>query len=238
MTAKQFNIFLAAYFSDAEKIETLVFSEGDLEIYFDIPVGYDHGKQRAVRVSVMDILIMNRDCWCNLKTWEELKIESKINPSCIYTDTCALIKSLAEKYPLQKKNELAYEKFIGFLYTLEDEESWIDDDEFAQFVKEGYRQIDLQLINFAMKRNLHKVNQLLKEGANAMIDPEDKKSDSAILESLSSAESYYFLDYVSYYRQLIYEGIESFNLQSAYKMIASLYSVSSSARLYRAIVEY
>lgn len=237
MTKQKFDILLSAFFSDNERINKLIVFRDDLEIEFEISNFRLLSSNRIFRFSVLDILQMNLDTWHSIKVKELLNVNSAINPSALYQDTQHCMDSILSRFPDICYNGVEYEKYISLILSFEDIE-WYDEEELARYEAEGYRRIDLELINYGYRRNVEKVIELLDQGANPMIDPDDNISESVILELLSSKEGLHFNNIVSLHEQKLTKGYESFRRHEAADLITELYTTASSAKVYDTINEY
>lgn len=235
MTTKQLKIFLGAYFSDKNVINKAVLTADDLNIPVDIPDWYLEWPKKHIYFSVPDILSMNIDCWLDLKDKEHLPYERKIKPNHFFNSTLTCIDIILQKFPDLDTSDIEYEKYTKFISVQDEDENFIDDEEMEKYKKEGYRKIDLDLINFGVKRNGRKVRELLALGANPMIDPDDKTFESEILDILAADESFHFINYISYHNRLLNHGISTFDKSDAYEMVLELYATASSSKVYNII---
>lgn len=236
MTPNKFDILLSAFFSDNERISKLIVSSEDLELEFSIS-NFGTSSFSIFRFSVLDILHMNLDAWHSLKDKEILNVNSAINPKVFYQETKHCMDSILTRFPDIDYKGVEYENYISLILSFEDIE-WYDEQEMAKYEGEGYRRMDLELINYAYRRNVRKVIELLDNGANPMIDPDDNISESVILELLSSKEGLHFNNIVSLHEQKLTNGYESFRRHEAADLITELYTTASSAKVYDTINEY
>lgn len=235
MKQKQFEIFLSAFFSDKKKIDELVVSKNDLEIQFQIPGIYSGTIE--YKFTVLDILQMNLDSWHSIKDYDELESAKHICPKLFYQDTLDCIDIILRKFHDLHYDGVEYDKYINLILNYDDDEDWFDKNEMKEYEAEGYRRIDLDLINYGVRRNVNKVIELLDNGANPMIDPDDKTNESEILDILVSRDSLSFISIVACHEQKINEGYESFDLTELEYLISQLYATASSAKLYDIINE-
>ncbi|TAN11670.1 MAG: hypothetical protein EPN37_17100 [Chitinophagaceae bacterium] len=230
--------FLAFYFSDLGKIEEVVNSENDLTFTFPFPEGYYHWSPlKEITITAGEIVQMTLDAWFDCKEMKTLTHYPEIHPKEIYERTL-LVKEWLEEFMKEKLKEMEYEKYYKFIYALDEDWEWIDEEEMQEFLKEGYRKIDLELINFSQKRNNTKVKELLREGANPNIDPADKMEESEILDFLISKSSFQSLSYDPCFTEFEEKRYDGFQDETEYRMISYLYGVASSDELYRTIIPF
>jgi hypothetical protein len=235
MNQKQFDIFLSAFFSDKKKIDGLVDSESDLGLTFEISNASLWSGTRKFHFSVLDILQMNLDCWHSLKDCDILKTTGLINPKIFYQNCLESFENVLNRFPDLTYDGIQYDKYISLIMCFDDDDNWLDENEIKEYEAEGYRRIDLELINYGARRNAKKVIELLDNGANANIDPDDRTFESEILDLLGSAESYHFINIVSFHVQKISKGYNDFKMVDSNYLISELFATASSAKLYSII---
>ncbi len=117
--------------------------------------------------------------------------------------------------------------------------SWehYDHDELKKETQKGFREIDLNLTNYAGVRNLKKVEELLHMGADPYIDPEGN-SESEVLNILSADESYHFIEYINCY-EIVYNNQDMVMYRGKlYEMLGELWATASSAAIYEKIKNF
>ncbi|MBT0813027.1 hypothetical protein KIH41_17195 [Litoribacter ruber] len=238
-----YGFFKSLFFSDLDGIRKRSLTDRDLFLTLPIPEGYDHWQRREVTVSAFEILKMSIDAWYSLREMEAFQSVSII-PSEFYNSSVKCLAYLEQNFPDQSIAEVPYEKYLHFCYTLGEEEEWYSPSEVVQLVDDGFRKIDIELINAGAKRNVKKVIQLLNLGANPMVDPEEKTNDSEIIDHLAKDESNAFVHYLfclkSHNKDKEYGNPEKAYgvLAQPYGVLAHLYKVASSAKLLRVIEEF
>lgn len=237
MEQYNFDIFISAFFSDKKRIDKLIASEKDIDLTFDNAPSCNHSKKDSLRFSVLDILQMNLDCWHSILDNDQLKSNQKINPKQFYQDTLECFNSILRKFPGIKYDGVNYENYINLILNFDDNDNWFEEHEIRKYEIEGYRRIDLELINYGVRRNVNKVTELLIKGANPMIDPDDKIFESEILQLLSADESFHFSCIISLHERKIINGYESFQITDSNDLVYELYASASSAKLYDIISE-
>jgi len=235
MDKKTFDIFLAVYFSDIKKIEKDIVNQSDIDLLFEIPNDYSFCGPEIFRFSIIDIFQMNLDCWYSLKEKDHLKSTKLISPKKFYQDTLNCFNTLLKRFPEIDYQGVEYDKYINLIMTFYDDDDWINQKEILEFETEGYRRIDLDLINYGVRRNIKKVVKLLEQGANPMIDPDDKISDSEILDILGTAAGFHFISVENTHLKKLKRGYKSFNINDSAYLMAELYGVASSEKLYNII---
>jgi len=231
MKQKEFEIFLSAFFSDKKKIDELVVSKNDLDFTFQLSSTETNAGTKEYKFSVLDILQMNLDSWHSIKDKEELQSIKHISPTLFYQDTLDCIEIILRKFPDIQYEGVEYDKYIKLIFNFEDDEDWFDGNEIEEFEAEGYRRIDLDLINYGVRRNVKKVIELMDKGANPEIDPDDKSSKSEILNILESEDSFHFVNLIACHEQMIKEGCESFTIADFDYLISQLYATASAAKI-------
>jgi hypothetical protein len=239
MSDKQRELFFAAYFSEFDTIKEYVNSPIDLDLVVLINQNYQQWNgQKEIKTSVLEILKMVYDSLIDLKNKTSLNSEIKINPKSIFQKTQQSIDWINEKFGLQESiPDLDYGKYVKLIYDLQ-ENTWIDSDEYSEFQNNGYRKIDLDLINEGMKRNVKDAIKLLQRGANPYIDPYDGNTASALIDSLQSAKSFYFNNFCGLYQPYLDNSFHDFKKADCYKYLWQLYGVASSAEMIRTIKKY
>lgn len=231
MTELQKEIFLAAFLPDWQKLDSLILEEKDIRLSIPIMEDQEFWGRKTIEISVLEILQMNYDCWFDIKNKTKLINYEDINPKEIFQNNQKAIKVITKKLGFQKAFTIKYKNYCNFLWS-SDDENWFDNDEVSTFIKEGYKAIDLELINFAIKRDQSKVTELMNKGANAYIDPDDKMYESAILHDMASDEGYYSIEYMKYYNAIINQNHQSLTDMDIYSMMRNLYGVASSSCIY------
>jgi len=234
----QLGLFLSIYFSDIESIKKLLNSKEDLLFTVNVPEGYFAWQSGEFRISAVEIILMTLDCWDDLKKASKLEGDLRIKPEKIYLSTLQSLQFVTQKFPELKTKTIAYENYIGLSYALLPDEEYFTENEFEEYLLEGYKRVDLELINAGARKNIKKVRHLMELGANPMIDPDDKTDDSLILTILSDAEAFNLITYLEYYQQFIESGKKSFKGEDIYPMISHLYTAASSSKLYKLISSF
>ncbi|MBS9522401.1 hypothetical protein KI659_00080 [Litoribacter alkaliphilus] len=231
-----YGFFKSLFLSDFDGIRKCSLSDKDLFLTLPVPEVYDHWQRREVTISAFEILKMSIDAWYSLRGKESLQSLS-INPSEFYNSSIKCLAYLEQKFPDQCIAEVPYEKYLHFCYTIGEEEEWYGPLEVAQLVDDGFKKIDIELINAGARRNVKKVISLLNLGANPMVDPEEKTNGSEIIDHLVKDESNAFVQYLNCLNSPSKdEGIRTY--EKAFAMLAELYTVASSAKLLRVIEEF
>jgi hypothetical protein len=231
------NILLAAYYAEIDTLDRLIKSTHDLDFELDLGERYPYQKGSIIKLSVFHILEMNLHVWLDIKHVTELKNEKTINPKANYEKTLDCINILAKRFPEFEITTIEYQKHIKLIYDFDESNQWIDDDEMQEYELEGYRRIDLELINAGMNRNEKKIIELLQQGASPMIDPFDKTDVSALIESLASADSFYFIDFTYDHLNKI-NSLDTVDKRKPIDLLKYLYGCASSARMLDIIREY
>ncbi len=111
------SVFKAAFFSEENALNELVKHEEDLYFEMEIPKGIQYFDLTKFEFTVFDILQMNLEAWDFYKEGEGFKEDdSGINPKRFTSKPNPRIRSLKEKFPLLRVQELTMRKYIGFLF--------------------------------------------------------------------------------------------------------------------------
>lgn len=242
MTSKQFDIFLAAFFSDWEKLDGLLESQDDLDLIVSFTGGYLFSYLREFHFSVPEIVQMNIDSWYSVRKSKELTSYPMINPGKFYTESRKCLRNLKMRFPGYPFSAVDYTKNVGLEFDFYKSEGYIEEyidcEEYYEYLAEGYRELDLDLINCTIKRNVRKVTRLLKKGANPMIDPFDKMVESAMLDSVLADESFHFTHLVQEHVRKLSSGYGSFEIKRSEWMISHLYGSASAAKIYDTVEKF
>lgn len=234
-------IFLAFYFSDLEKIKKIIKKETDL--VFNIPIpqsgAYDHwAPVKEIQMTAGELVQMILDAWFDRRALPYISGYPEIHPEEIFQQT-KLVKKWLRSFSNSIPKRVNYGKYYKLIYYLNEEWNWIDEDEMQEYIKRGYRKIDLDLINFSQKRKKEKVKELLETGANPDIDPDDESATSEVLEILAAKSSFQFTTfYLPGFETYRLKGVPGFIGETEYNMISSLYGVASSEVLRRTILPF
>lgn len=224
---------MSAYYADLYAIKRLVTKENNLQITIPIKSGdyalyWDKG---YIEINILDILnwaawgfyeYIERDKVCH-KRYDANNVQTLndcINPAEYYKKVVACIEWICNKFSIPNSNLKDYSQFRPLRHFIFDNEGWMDEDEINDALKNGFKQIDLDLINEAEKGNGIACYELIKKGANYKIDPIDFTDESIIVNILGSDLSYHFLNVISY----LY-NVGKFNSSDCYDMLSSLYQV-------------
>jgi hypothetical protein len=146
MEQKQFDLFLAAFFSDKEKLDGLLNTSNDLDLTCNISYAGFETEKTDFNFSVLDILQMNLDCWASLKEKEELNSPQPINPKIFYKNTLECFENMLKLFPDMPYHGINYEHYIFLILCCDDDEHWFSEAEMKAYKAEGYKTIDLELI--------------------------------------------------------------------------------------------
>ena len=116
---------------------------------------------------------------------------------------------------------------------IELDDFYLDEDEIKEALEEGYKKIDLDLINYAEKGNAIKVWELLKQGANHLIDPFDNNQIGLIHDVLGSDSSFHGIMNLQH---VCHE--KDFDPKERYSMLSDLYQSGVSDYILEMILNY
>lgn len=111
-----------------------------------------------------------------------------------YYDAVECLEVLCDKFEINNYKLVDYSAFRPLRHVLSEEDEYLDDDQIAQYISEGFRKIDLDLINYG--GNAPACWKLIKEGANPNIDPIDGLERGVAIDIVDYSPSFYcfFLD--------------------------------------------
>lgn len=209
-------LFLSAFFRDKNKLIENI----DIKIKINAPKEYIWVMGGVVEISPREILLMHRDAFYGFTK---------------YIDTYNNIIEDMKFLGIHFDEEVDYYKFFNVVSTFFEDEEWFDKNDFIEFLKKGYRKIDLLLVNYAFKRKREVVEKLLLSGANPFINPEDN-TESSVLELLETESSF---NGINYYGSLNC-GMENIKIndREIYHLLEGIVAVASSERIIRCIKSY
>lgn len=226
-------LFKAAYYADLNTIKKLVKTKKDLQV--DIPFndgGYAmYWNSSCVSISLIEILN-----WAAYGFYEHVEdttichrmfdandvqvLNDCINPSEYYQRVIDSIEWICNKFSIANYQLKNYSYYSPLSRVYFDDETYLCDDEISEALQKGFRQIDLDLINVAMKGNGVACYELVKKGADYKIDPLDYSDSSLIVDVLGTDNAFHMLRVISY---LCHK--ERFKINDFYSMLSSLYQV-------------
>lgn len=230
---RDIELFKAVYYADLPAIKRLVKTKDELQIKIPVKEGdyYLYWENEFVSINILDIL--NWAAFGFYEYVDEISLCHKIfdandiqilndciNPSKYYQKVINSIEWICNKFSIvnyQLNNYSYYSPFSRFLFY---DQAYLSDDEMSEIMQNGFRQIDLDLINTAMKGNGMACYELVKKGADYTIDPLDYSNSSLIVDALGSDNAFHQLQVISY---LCHK--ERFNTYEPYEMLSSLYQV-------------
>ncbi|WP_373815111.1 hypothetical protein [Porphyromonas loveana] len=185
--------FYAAYFVQKDKLRSLIATYENLLIRIQVwekdarkyfwPTYY-------IEVSVIDLLSWVTHSLYRYATGEEEGMRRK------YYDAVECLEVLCDKFEINNYKLVDYSTFRPLRHVLSEEDEYLDDDQIAQYISEGFRKIDLDLINYAERGNAPACWMLIKESANPNIDPIDGLERGVAIDIVDYLSSLYcfFLD--------------------------------------------
>ncbi|NLA25066.1 MAG: hypothetical protein GX879_08885 [Bacteroidales bacterium] len=230
---KDTELFKASFYADLPVIKRLVKTESDLQIKIPIKEGdyalYWNGN--FVLISILEVLnwsafgfyeYIEENILCHrmFDTNNVQILNDCINPSEYYKNILNCIEWICNKFSIHNYHLKDYSYYSPLSRFLFDDEEYLIDDEIVEALKDGFCQIDLDLINVAAKGNGIASYELIKKGANYNIDPLDYTNESLIINILESNNSFHMLRTISYLSHK-----ESFRIHEPYEVLSSLYQV-------------
>jgi hypothetical protein len=218
-------LFLAVFFNQPEMVKKWVEERtGNMNMEFS-------GFHDTYSTTALECAIMLKDTLEDIKHREKLEHAAWFKPMEEYQRVIDCIEFLK---PISQNADIDYSINSTLVNICTKDDEFIREEEMQEYLKEGYRLIDLQLINSAYRRDESEVRDLLKKGANPFIDPFDKKEESAILDSLEADDSFAFTEIVSYRSHS--EKWEDYEDDMIFHLFHLLYKAGSSSRLFRVIL--
>lgn len=240
MTDNQYQLFLATYFCEKEQLKELVDYYNGFLIQIDNPEPNGSSILTVVSFTVGEILKMTSDGMEDFKDKTSLTNFEKVNPSQIFSNARTCIDRLIKNspFPQHQEEEVNYHDYINLMYVSDKDEPWFGEQEIELFIEDGYRKIDIELINAAIKLNRERSIELLNLGANPFIDPDDLINKSNVLTSLAIecglAISSYFAIHEDYQKY----GKSYFKPTDCFRMIEYLYKIAGSSNLYNLLTNF
>jgi len=230
---KDILLFKAAYYANLDDFKKMIGKKDDLIIRIPTPSGsYDsYWENKEVKVNLLDILN-----WSNYAYYEwferELLTQSSIdkngiisheisfNASLFYRKIIDCIEWICNEFKIVDNYRLKdYSQYRALRHFFDADENWLDENDMHNYLAEGYRKIDLDLINEAEKGNGIAVCHLMKAGANPDIDPIDKDPEiSCVLDMHESASGINLAECIGY---ICDES--GFDKKDCYHMLSCLY---------------
>lgn len=233
ITSNDIQLFKATFYADLAVIKSLVKTEDDLQIRIPIKKG-DYTlswNDNFIFINILEIL--NWSAFGFYEYFEETELCHRsfdankvqtlndcINPCEYYKNVMNCIEWICNKFSIQNYHLKDYSYYSPLRRFLFDEEEYLMDEEVKEALIRDFRQIDLDLINVAIKGNGVISYELIKKGANYNTDPIDYTEESLIVEILGADNSFQTLYTVSY---LCHK--EKFDSFEPYDILTSLYQV-------------
>ncbi len=233
---RNIELFMAAFYADLDVLQKIIVNKTDTKIKIPLPEGgYKlFWNQLFVEVDVLDILnwaiwgfyeYFDEDNLCVIHSYakDNQVIKTCINPSEYYSKVLDCIVWLCDNFRINNYAIKDYSRFRFLRHALFDDENWLDEDEVKEALENGFREIDLNLINESEKGNGISCYSLVQKGADYKIDPVDFTEESAIVDILGSDMSFHRLGMISYLSDR-----NKWDETDAYDMLSSLYQVGVS----------
>lgn len=233
---KDIELFKASFYADLPAIQQLVKTEDDLQIKIPVREGSNTiiWNGNYVFISILEILnwaafgfyvYIEKESICH-KMYDADGVQivnDCINPSDYYINIVNCIEWICNKFSIQNFHLKDYSAYSPLSWFLFENEEFLEPDEMEEALKHGYKQIDLDLINAAIKGNGIKSYNLIKAGANYKTDPVDYTDESLIVTTLGTDISFHSLNLISYLNHK-----ERFSEYDHYKILSNLYQVGVS----------
>lgn len=218
-------LFLAVFFNQPEMVKKWVAERnGNISMEFS-------GFHDTYSTTALECAIMLKDTLEDIKHREKLEHAVWFKPR----EECQRVVQCIEFLkPFSQHADIDYSINSTVVNVCTKDDEYISEEEMQEYLKEGYRLIDLRLINSGCRRDESEVRDLLKKGANPFIDPFDKKEGSAILDCLEVDDSFAFTEIVSYRSHST--KWEDYEDDMIFHLFHLLYQAGSSSRLFRVIL--
>lgn len=241
MTDAQYQLFIAAFFVDKEKLSQLIQSVTELNLTIQnktlgksSPIGCS--MLPVIKISVPEIISMTIDVFSSYKHLSCLANYKQINPIFYYENALACNHILGANFPKFKIVEVPYQNYLNLMYTFNSDDEYFDAEEIETYSRPDMQRIDFDLVNAAYHNNMVKVSDLLAKGANPYVDFYKEGISSTILAHLEQEKSLgmdYYFEYLDQYQEI---GELAFNNQQAFNLIEALYKTASTTRMYNLIL--
>ena len=233
MTKKEEKILHDILTANVKGIKSNILTADDLFIHINHPNSYF---PEIVKINVSELLLMNIDFFECFKYKTKLDHNDSINPKEFYQHSKEAFTYLKEKFPYIDE-KVNYVKYTDFTYPDFDEDyKWYYDDEVESFINAGFRKIDIELIEAAVLRKSTEVVQLLKQGANPLIEVEEIGCGSEVLDCVGSEDSYYFSCHYIPVLDTFFETKIKLSKKRMNELVGSLCSGASAACIYNIIL--
>ncbi len=225
-------LFKAAYYADLDALKEIIRNKEDLMIRIPTPGGsYDsYFLNQQVNISVLDILNWSNYGyyqWYDKEIYIQRSIDNEgvnheisFNAALFYQKIIDCIEWICHTFKISDNYQLKdISKYRALRHFLDKNENWLDDEEMKDYLEQGFRKLDLDLINEAEKCNGIAVYHLMKEGASPYIDPiENDPEESSIFFILDASCGLYAIQSIAYVCDE-----KGFDSSDCYHMLASLY---------------
>lgn len=225
MEEKSLKIYKSLFYLNLDSLKTLIQAERDLNLTFPVPDHIDY-PETSLKLTVFDILRMKIDIWVQVKNNDDLKSITGFLPDRIYKKALACKAYLDLKFP-GFQSDFEYVKYRDLMLDYYANKNYIEEDAFNDFMDKGIQSIDIELVNAAIARNEALVIDLLKSGANPMINIANSDSTINLLEYLKIIESAAFKDYNS----LLMDDFNSYDYTDIFESLSDLYVVASTSKM-------
>lgn len=225
MDEKSLKIYKSLFYLNLDSLKTLIQKESDLNLTFSIPENIDYS-EFSVKLTVFDILRMEIDIWARVNTHDNLKLYTGFLPENIYKRALECKKYLDIKFP-DFNTDFEYVKHRGLMLDFYANKNYINEETFNNFLNKGFKSIDLELVNAAIARDEALIIDLLKSGANPMINISNSDATIGLLNYLEIKEAASFMEY----NRHLMEDFNEYEYSDVFESLSDLYAASSSSKM-------
>lgn len=224
--------FEAAFYADLKLLKQCIKSKEDLNLQVATPKGsYWMWEKPSIEISILDILNWlafglydyydtQEICRRSFNAEGIQNLNQCINPSIIYRNALDCITWICDTFSIINYGLKDYSPYRLFRHCLFEDENYLDEETVQEALEEGFRKMDLDLIDVSERGDAVAAYSLVKQGADYKIDPLDKLDESVIVEMLDSDRGFHTLLWISYFYNR-----KKFNFSDSYDMLSSLYLV-------------
>ena len=168
MDEKSLKIYKSLFYLNLDSLKNLIQEESDLHLTFPIPKDIDY-PEPYVKLTVFDILRMKIDIWARVNIQEDLKLLTGFLPENMYKRALECKEYLDTKFS-DFNTDFEYVKHRDLMLDFYANKNYVDEENFNDYINQGFESLDLELVNAAISRNEALVIDLLKSGADPTVD--------------------------------------------------------------------
>ena len=225
MEEKSLKIYKSLFYLNLDSLKNLIQEESDLFLIFPRPkeIAYP---EISVKLTVFDILRMKIDIWARVKINEDLKFLTGFLTENIIKKALECKEYFEAKFP-NFKSSFEYVKHRDLMLDFYADKNYIGEEAFNEFINQGFKSLDLELVNAAIDRNEALVIDLLKSGADPTVDIFNSNAMIDLMAYLENKESSGFVDYNS----LLMDDFNQYKYVDIFQSLSDLYTAASTCKM-------